>query len=764
MSRFKNLISKYVIQAILPYLLFTWILLSVVLFVQQAGRYSDIFFNANLPTSLIWQLTLALVPSVIAFTCPMAILVGAIIGLSRMQGDNELTIIRASGIGNFQILLPVLLLGLTLSFFAFLINWKGVPIAAQMVRRVALQTALLKLESPIEPGIFNTEIWGYTIYVKSGNIKSGTWEKIFIFNEDKLTGQARLITSNDGKVDTDNDDTELVLGEALVSSFSLTDLNKPVTYDRVKNLRFVVQTKRGELIERLSKTEETPEEMGLSELSDYAQKKDGKERTEAQILWQRRIILSITPLLFAALGASLVLRFNRGGRGFGIFLALVSLIFYYLLALMGEQLARTGQISVSSGGLIPVLVTIVLIVWLNLSHKTISLGRWKFFSHLKVTFLAGLKFNSRRGSLPGFVSGILDFDIILNLLKFFALATGFLVSIYLIFTAFELWRYAANLDNGVSLLTRYLLYMLPFVYLQIAPSCLMVATLATFVIKSRQNEIVTWTAAGQSVYRLLLPCFLLMAIVGLCNWQIQERVLPQTNRIQDELREQMRNRTFVPNVRDGRFWTVAGKRIYAFDLKGSDFERQNANKFYAFEFSENGESLKSFIKSEQASWKNDKIELLGEAQKNVWLDNGKVQRETALDASERFLDEPVNPFGRIYTKPNHLTSAETEQRIQMTDSESEKRLYGVALERKYSTLVLPFIITLLTAPFALSLSRKGKVATVGYAVGVWLVFMASMNTFEQLGLNGYISPQIAVWSPLLLFTIIGCFLLTKIKT
>jgi lipopolysaccharide export LptBFGC system permease protein LptF len=35
----------------------------------------------------------------------------------------------------------------------------------------------------------------------------------------------------------------------------------------------------------------------------------------------------------------------------------------------------------------------------------------------------------------------------------------------------------------------------------------MIAILATYVIKSRRNEIVTWTAAGQSIYRLLFPCF-----------------------------------------------------------------------------------------------------------------------------------------------------------------------------------------------------------------------------------------------------------------
>ena len=138
-------LSKYLIGAILPYFIFAWVLLSVVLFVQQAGRFSDIFFSVNLPTNLVWQLSLALIPNVIAFTCPMAVLVGVIIGLTKMQGDSELVAIRAAGVSNFQITVPIVILGILLSVFALFINVTGVPFAAGIVRQVALQTAIYKL-------------------------------------------------------------------------------------------------------------------------------------------------------------------------------------------------------------------------------------------------------------------------------------------------------------------------------------------------------------------------------------------------------------------------------------------------------------------------------------------------------------------------------------------------------------------------------------------------------------------------------------------
>ncbi len=115
-------------------------------------------------------------------------------------------------------------------------------------------------------------------------------------------------------------------------------------------------------------------------------------------------------------------------------------------------------------------------------------------------------------------------------------------------------------------------------------------------------------------------------------------------------------------------------------------------------------------------------------------------------------------------KPSHLSTKATKAQIENSESESEQRIYEVALEKKSTTPFLPFVITLFTAPFALSLSRKGKVITIGYAVAVWLLFMGVTSTFEQFGLNGFVSPKIAVWSPVILFAIIGAYLMSKIRT
>jgi lipopolysaccharide export LptBFGC system permease protein LptF len=44
------------------------------------------------------------------------------------------------------------------------------------------------------------------------------------------------------------------------------------------------------------------------------------------------------------------------------------------------------------------------------------------------------------------------------------------------------------------------------------------------------------------------------------------------------------------------------------------------------------------------------------------------------------------------------------------------------------------------------------------------LFMGITSVFEQFGQNGFLSPRFAIWSPLVLFSMLGVYLLSKVKT
>src|SRR6201999_2090291 len=105
--------------------------------------------------------------------------------------------------------------------------------------------------------------------------------------------------------------------------------------------------------------------------------------------------------------------FNRGGRGWGLFLALVSLIAYYLITLTGEQLARTGGVNILIAGSMPIVVTSIAIIWFFISQR-LFLTRTIGNIFANVDFAAPFKSLTglRKNTLLNLSTGIMDFDII----------------------------------------------------------------------------------------------------------------------------------------------------------------------------------------------------------------------------------------------------------------------------------------------------------------------------------------------------------------
>jgi len=290
----------------------------------------------------------------------------------------------------------------------------------------------------------------------------------------------------------------------------------------------------------------------------------------------------------------------------------------------------------------------------------------------------------------------------------------------------------------------------------------MVAVLATYAIKSRQNEIVTWTSAGQSIYRLLLPCFLLTLLIGGVNWAIQEYLLPSSNQKQEAIRAIIRNRGELPKP-PGRMWTASGKRIYSFmPEQSSDSERRStsARDVAVFEFSDDLAVLTAAFRGSEAAWTGKELTIRGNVERND-IAGGRVQ--TAF-APEYRLIEQQDPFAENQLNPPQMNTRALINRAQAVESDSDRRSLEVIIEHRYAMLFVPLIMALFTAPFAVSFSKRGKASGVAGAVTVWLLFAGAVNVCDQLGKNGALPPRIAVWAPLFVFASLGSYLIAKART
>src|SRR5690242_2761787 len=250
-----------------PYIVISLLLLTAVLLAQQAARLAEIVVSADLPFTLLASVGAALLPGVLIFSIPLATLAGIIIGFSRMGSDSEIVAMRAAGVGSWTMIWPALVVGLVLTGVTTYLHLQEAPRAARDLERVALQGALAKLDSPVEPRTFST-LPRYVIYVRDGDKTRGTWGRVFIYAQ-QADGKDEIFTARSGRIDSSGDVSELVLSDVLATK--LPDENqkdKSYVVERSAQLRISINTGRADIIQRLNQRDPNADSMDWGDLRD----------------------------------------------------------------------------------------------------------------------------------------------------------------------------------------------------------------------------------------------------------------------------------------------------------------------------------------------------------------------------------------------------------------------------------------------------------------------------------------------------------------
>jgi LPS export ABC transporter permease LptF/LPS export ABC transporter permease LptG len=761
-----KLIERYIVRAITPYLLLSLLLLTAILFTQQSSRFGELLMGTRVPLGTVALLATSVLPNVLVFTLPMALLTGTLIGFSRMGSDSELTAMRAAGVGTWKMLWPALLAGALLSLASLYINLKLAPESARSLRRMGYYVALYKLDSPVEPRSFNTDIPRNVIYVRSGDKSQGLWENVFLYRKEQ-NGSTMVVTARSGRIDSGGEQSELVLSDAVLLTLPQNSEGKQGEYvtEHLDQLRIVLDTGRKAILDSLQKgeSEPKPNEMDWSDLSQYAASKTGTEGREAQTLLHKRLAMSLTPLIFAFLGGTLGLRVRKGGRGIGVLLSVVSMLAYYLLTLAGEQMARAGTVAPSTGAWLASFITMIFALAL------LTTGRvgfqWKVKSGVGGSKSAfGLipspmqKKVAGKARLLNFPS-LMDMDVLRAATLSFILAFISLVAVFLVFTLFELWRFIAAKGIGMRVVGEYLLFLLPLVSVQLLPASVLISVLVAYALMSRHSEAVAWWASGQSIYRLMLPGLIFAAILGGCLWIVQEHLMPQANIRQDALRNQIRGEVSRATVSFDRQWLAVSDRLYSYEYEGPGSLRNPE----VYEFDNAKIHLRRIIKGQGAEWIGNDHLSIKHAESLTLNSIGMERKETSQ--VELVNVEPPEVFKPTIDKPSHLSAIVLSNYIKTINRRGGDAVsLTVALQKKYADPFGTLVIAMAGIPLALSFGRKSTIMALCFAIILGLIFWAASEGFRQLGEYGLLPPIVAAWSPVVIFAAIGIYLLAKSRT
>src|SRR5689334_24889009 len=99
-----RIFTRYILKEVLSHALIGAAVFTFVIFLRDLERILELVVRASAPLPSVAELFFFTVPTALTITIPMGVLVGILIGLSRLAADSEVTAMRASGIGVWSFL------------------------------------------------------------------------------------------------------------------------------------------------------------------------------------------------------------------------------------------------------------------------------------------------------------------------------------------------------------------------------------------------------------------------------------------------------------------------------------------------------------------------------------------------------------------------------------------------------------------------------------------------------------------------------------
>jgi LPS export ABC transporter permease LptG/LPS export ABC transporter permease LptF len=789
-----RIFTRYILREVISYALLGGVLFTFILFMRYLLPLLELAVRGVASPFDLLCLIGYLLPNFLTLTIPMAVLIGILLGLSRLAADSEVTAMRASGMGVLSFVRIV-------SIFAIL-SWIGgmanslyvAPRAAQALLNYEEQSKTSQATVEVQPRVFYEDFKNYVLYTQDvfpGANGTAEWRHVFLADLSQ-PGSPYIITAQDAIVQPGSERQTLRLDLENGTRHNIA-ANDPSQYDIATFTSTVMPIQTTQQEDTHLSRRDTPMQ-ALSTAEVWRDAQTSANRRPFLIEFYRRISFPTACLVLMLVGVPLGLSSKRGGKGTGFAVTLLLVFLYYFLSEIGVALARDGKLSAFAGvwgaNLLFAVAGILLIqqmsrggVALNLAsglgHRLSELFERSLRTHRPASgdLDAGYTFRRLRRAVRSRFPLILDEYVMGGFLRNFILVLASLTILFLIFTFFELIGDIIKYRTPLVTVGDYLINLIPFILYNVTPLCSLVAVLITFGALSRTSEITSMKATGMSLYRVVAPVLLVAAILSAALFAFDEGYLPAANRRQEALLSSIKGKPAQTFLRPDRKW-ISGQtgsspsgeasteptRIFYYQF--FDPERDVFAKITVFEFRPGSFTLTRRIYAESAHW---------DEAANSWVFENGWQRTFSGETVSSYQRFTLANFPEIREQPSYFKKEERPSQ-EMSYSELEAYIHDlqqsgfdttplrVQLNRKLSYPLLTLVMAILAIPFSLTAGKRGSLAGIGAAIGLAIAYWVLAGISENLGNVNSLPAVLAAWSPDLLFAMAGTYLLLRTPT
>ena len=352
-----RILRDYILKEFFHSFTLSIIVFTFVLLVGNIIMLADLIINKGVNVISVFKLFLYLVPWLLSFTLPVAALTAVILTFGRFSSDGELTAMKASGISLYRMSLPVIMLGIILSFAAFFLNDQVSSNASFASRQVIKEIGIKSPTAYLEEGTFIRGFENYVIFIHE--IKGNRLKNIRIYQpqEGKPT---RTIIAEEGEIKTmpEKNIVELRLFNGTSEEPSPTD---PESFYKLNFKTYFMSLDLTKIFKK-EKIQKKTREMSVNELNAEIERAASQkiETTPLLVEIYKKINMSAASFILILLGIPLGIRAHRSEKSIGFGISLILFAVYYGAFLGGIALSLQGAVPPFLGVSLPNIIFFVL--------------------------------------------------------------------------------------------------------------------------------------------------------------------------------------------------------------------------------------------------------------------------------------------------------------------------------------------------------------------------------------------------------------------
>ena len=336
--------------------------LAILIFVMLVGnliKLAELVITKGVSFLSVLKLFLYLIPYLLTYTIPIAVLAAVLLSLGRLSSDNEILAIRASGINVFKLIMPLMITGVIISLSLIILNDRVIPKAHYATRKTL-----------VEPGTFINAFQKYVLFVYSIERNKQTGERnilnnVRIYEPQGKDKPSRIIVARRGEF-VSLPEKRIVKLKLIDGTSDEPDLKKPGEFYKLKFKTYYMTLSLADQNENRD-IEKKPKDMTMNELKQEIQeyKAKGIDTVPLSAHLHQKLALAFSAFIFILIASPMAIITHRKEKALNFVLAFGIVIIYYLLLIGCEALSLQGHINPALGMWMPnIIFTVIGIVLL----------------------------------------------------------------------------------------------------------------------------------------------------------------------------------------------------------------------------------------------------------------------------------------------------------------------------------------------------------------------------------------------------------------